>query len=113
LCFNQDFYGTGVPENRRSGIILPTENNSHHVLLVGRVREIPPTGADEFLSYARELPTPTIYTAIKNAKRLTDITPFPFRKVDSDISRRSLTFLVGCFPLGMQFVVLIQFTAKG
>src|SRR5262249_46594403 len=68
----------GAPENRRSGIILPTENNSHHVLLAGRVKEIPPTGADEFLSYARELPTPTIYTSIKNAKRLTDITPFSF-----------------------------------
>jgi flavin-dependent dehydrogenase len=32
---------------------------------------------------------------------------------DGDISRKSLTFLAGCFRLGMQFVVLIQFTVKG
>jgi hypothetical protein len=47
-----------APENRRSGIILPIENNSHHVLLAGRGKDIPPSDANEFLSYARQLPIP-------------------------------------------------------
>jgi len=90
----------GAPENRRSGIILPTENNSHHVLLAGRVREIPPTGVDEFLSYARELPTLTIYTAIKNAKRLTDITPFSFPESRWRHFAQLSDFPRGLLPIG-------------
>jgi flavin-dependent dehydrogenase len=66
------------PDQGRGGIILPVENNCHHVVLSGRSKDIPPTDGNEFLNYARRLPTLTIYNAIKDAKRLTDIVPFSF-----------------------------------
>jgi hypothetical protein len=62
----------------RGGLIVPAENNRNQVVLSGRSKDIPPIDGNEFLSYARQLPTLTIYNAIKNAKRLTDITPFSF-----------------------------------
>ena len=40
--------------------------------------DIPPINGEQFMSYAQELPTLTFYNAIKNAKRLTGITPFSF-----------------------------------
>jgi hypothetical protein len=46
--------------------------------LVGKGKDIPPIDGNEFISYARRLPTPTIYNAIRNAQRLTDITPMSF-----------------------------------
>jgi 2-polyprenyl-6-methoxyphenol hydroxylase-like FAD-dependent oxidoreductase len=67
-----------APEQGRAGLILPAENNSNQVILSGRGKDIPPIDGDEFLSYVRQLPTPTIYNAIKNAKRVSDITPFSF-----------------------------------
>jgi 2-polyprenyl-6-methoxyphenol hydroxylase-like FAD-dependent oxidoreductase len=62
----------------RGGLILPAENNRNQVVLSGRGKDIPPIDGDEFLTYAQQLPTPTIYNAIKNAERLTDVTPFSF-----------------------------------
>jgi 2-polyprenyl-6-methoxyphenol hydroxylase-like FAD-dependent oxidoreductase len=65
-------------EQSRGGLLVPAENNSNQVVLSGRGKDIPPIDGNEFLSYARQLRTLTIYNAIKNAKRLTDITPFSF-----------------------------------
>jgi 2-polyprenyl-6-methoxyphenol hydroxylase-like FAD-dependent oxidoreductase len=67
-----------APEQVRGGLILPAENNSNQVVLSGRGKDVPPIDGNGFLSYARQLPTLTIYNAIKNAKRLTGITPFSF-----------------------------------
>jgi 2-polyprenyl-6-methoxyphenol hydroxylase-like FAD-dependent oxidoreductase len=85
-----------APEQARGGLILPAENNSNQVVLIGRGNDIPPIDSDVFLSYARQLPTPTIYHAIKNAKRLTAITPFSFPE-----SRRRHFTEVPDFPLGL------------
>ena len=62
----------------RGGLIVPAENNTNQVVLSGRGKDIPPIDGQEFLSYAQQLLTPTIYNAIKNAKRLNDIAPFSF-----------------------------------
>ena len=67
-----------APEQVRGGLILPAENNSNQVVLSGRGKDGPPIDGNGFLSYARQLPTPTIYNAIKNAKCLTGITPFSY-----------------------------------
>src|ERR1700756_558784 len=64
-----------APEQVRGGLILPAEHNSNQVVLSGRGKDGPPIDGNGFLSYARQLPTPTIYNAIKNAKCLTGITP--------------------------------------
>jgi 2-polyprenyl-6-methoxyphenol hydroxylase-like FAD-dependent oxidoreductase len=65
-----------APEHCRRGLILPAENNRHQVVLAGRGNDIPPIDGKEFLGYARTLPTLSVYNAIKNARRLTGITPF-------------------------------------
>jgi flavin-dependent dehydrogenase len=67
-----------APEHSRWGLILPAENHRYQVLLIGRGNDIPPINGDEFMSYARTLPTLTFYNAIKNAKPLTGISPFSF-----------------------------------
>jgi len=67
-----------APEQVRGGLILPAENNTNQVILAGKDKDIPPIDGNQFLDYARQLPTLTVYNAIKNAKRLTDITPISF-----------------------------------
>jgi hypothetical protein len=49
-----------APEESRGGLILPAERNREQVVLIGRDNDIPPIDGDEFLSYARELPTLTV-----------------------------------------------------
>lgn len=52
---------------RRGGSILPIEQNRWIVTLGGRHGNYPPTDMAGFLEYARSLPTPTIYDAIRHA----------------------------------------------
>jgi 2-polyprenyl-6-methoxyphenol hydroxylase-like FAD-dependent oxidoreductase len=67
-----------APEESRGGLMLPAENGSYQVVLIGRGEDIPPISEREFRRYARELSTPTVYNALKNATRLTEITPYSF-----------------------------------
>ena len=64
-----------APEESRGGVIMPAENETYQVVLVGRGDDIPPISESEFRRYAQKFWTPTLYNAIKNAKLLTDITP--------------------------------------
>jgi 2-polyprenyl-6-methoxyphenol hydroxylase-like FAD-dependent oxidoreductase len=89
-----------APEQARGGLILPAENNTHQVVLIGRGNDIPPTDGDAFLRYARQLPTPTIYQAIKNAKRLTEITPFSFPESRWRHFAQLSDFPRGLLPIG-------------
>jgi 2-polyprenyl-6-methoxyphenol hydroxylase-like FAD-dependent oxidoreductase len=89
-----------APEQARGGLILPAENNSNQVVLFGRAEDIPPVGGNEFLSYARQLPTLTVYHAIKNAKRLTDIMPFRFAESRWRHFARVPDFPRGLLPIG-------------
>jgi 2-polyprenyl-6-methoxyphenol hydroxylase-like FAD-dependent oxidoreductase len=67
-----------APEQSRGGLIIPAENHRHQVVLIGRGNDIPPIDGDEFLSYAWTLPTLSVFNAIKNAKRLTAVSPISF-----------------------------------
>ncbi|MBV8585890.1 MAG: hypothetical protein JO308_06355, partial [Verrucomicrobia bacterium] len=89
-----------APEQSRGGLMMPAENNQHQVVLIGRGKEIPPIDGDAFLSYARTLPTPTVYNAIKNAKRLTEITPFCFTESRWRHFAQVPDFPQGLLPLG-------------
>jgi len=89
-----------APEQGRGGLILPAENNSNQVVLIGRGKDIPPVDGNEFLSYARQLPTLTVYHAIKNAKRLTDIMPFSFPKSRWRHFAQVPDFPRGLLPIG-------------
>jgi Squalene epoxidase len=57
-------------------------------------------GGNEFLGYARTLPTLSVYNAIKNAKRLTGITPFSFAESRWRHFARVPDFPKGLLPIG-------------
>ena len=75
-------YWTGVvingrsPHNRRAGLILDVERGQWHVTLGGFANAAPPLDETGFLQWARDLPDPTIYEAIRIARPLTPIRGF-------------------------------------
>jgi 2-polyprenyl-6-methoxyphenol hydroxylase-like FAD-dependent oxidoreductase len=89
-----------APDQSRGGLIVPAENNRYQVVLIGRGNDIPPINGDEFMSYARTLPTLSVYNAIKNAKRLTGITPFSFAESRWRHYARVPDFPSGLLPIG-------------
>jgi 2-polyprenyl-6-methoxyphenol hydroxylase-like FAD-dependent oxidoreductase len=89
-----------APEQCRGGLILPAENQWHQVVLIGRGNDIPPIDGDEFLSYARTLPTLSVYNAIKNAKPLTGISPISFAESRWRHFAQVPDFPIGLLPMG-------------
>jgi 2-polyprenyl-6-methoxyphenol hydroxylase-like FAD-dependent oxidoreductase len=89
-----------APEQSRGGLIIPAENNQHQVVLLGRGNDIPPIDGDEFLGYARTLPTPSVYNAIKKAKRLTGISPISFAESRWRHFAKIPDFPNGLLPIG-------------
>jgi 2-polyprenyl-6-methoxyphenol hydroxylase-like FAD-dependent oxidoreductase len=89
-----------APEESRSGIIVPAENETYQVLLIGRGDDIPPISESPFRRYARKLWTPTISNAIKNAKLLTDIAPFSFTESRWRHFAQVPDFPRGLLPIG-------------
>ena len=54
----------------RGGVLLPNEGNRWHVGLVGIAGDYPPSDDAGFLEFARLMPTPDFYEALKHAKPL-------------------------------------------
>jgi 2-polyprenyl-6-methoxyphenol hydroxylase-like FAD-dependent oxidoreductase len=68
-----------APESSRGALMMPLEGGRHWLAtLGGRYGEKPPGDGDGFVSFAQHLPTPTLYNAIRHAKRLGDIARFSF-----------------------------------
>lgn len=61
------------PHNPRAGLILPVEDGRWHVTLGGFAGHHPPTDEAGFLTWARDLPDPSLYEAIRVAEPLTRI----------------------------------------
>lgn len=61
------------PHNPRAGLILPVEDGRWHVTLGGFAGHHPPTDEAGFLAWARDLPDPSLYEAIRVAQPLTSI----------------------------------------
>jgi 2-polyprenyl-6-methoxyphenol hydroxylase-like FAD-dependent oxidoreductase len=59
------------PHNSHGGVIVPLEGGRWQVSLVGMGRDYPPTDEEGFLNFARSLPSPRLYEAIKDAEPLT------------------------------------------
>ncbi len=59
------------PDGSRGGLIIPIEGDRWHVTLIGMGGDYPPTDHDGFVEFARSLPTPQLYEAIKEAEPLT------------------------------------------
>jgi 2-polyprenyl-6-methoxyphenol hydroxylase-like FAD-dependent oxidoreductase len=89
-----------APEESRGGLILPAENGSYQVVLIGRGEDSPPISESEFLRYARQLRTPTVYNSIKKARRLTEITPYSFSESRWRHFAQVSDFPGGLLPIG-------------
>lgn len=62
-----------APKSTRGGAIIPIEGNRWYVTLIGMAGDYPPHDEAGFLDYARSLPTPELYQAIKQAEPLTRV----------------------------------------
>ncbi|MFN8490686.1 MAG: FAD-dependent monooxygenase [Caldilineaceae bacterium] len=69
------------PHTPRGGIISPMEGDRWQVGLVGLNGDYPPTDETGFLEFARSLPTPRLYEAIKDAEPLSD--PRGYRRAEN------------------------------
>lgn len=56
------------PDGKRMGVIVPVEKERWNVSLCGMLKEHAPIDEAGFLEFARSLPRPDIYEAIKNAE---------------------------------------------
>jgi hypothetical protein len=66
------------PYSKRAGYIFPIEGGRWMVTLAGWLRDYPPGDERGFLDYARSLPVPNLYRAIKEAEPLTPIVTHRF-----------------------------------
>lgn len=64
------------PDGTRGGLISPIEGDRWYVTLIGMSRDYPPTDEGGFLAFARSLPSPCIYDAIRTAEPLSGIHGF-------------------------------------
>ena len=67
------FIQAAPPERKRGAILFRVEGNRWLVTLVGGGRDYPPHDDAGFLEFARSMPVPTIYDAIRSAEPLTPI----------------------------------------
>ena len=85
-----------TPPNRRAGVILAQEGDRWIVSLGGYLGEQAPTDEHGFLAFARSLPAPEIYEAIRDAEPLSDPAVYKFRS-----SQRRRYEAVARFPDGL------------
>lgn len=66
------------PELPRCGLIYPEEHDIWVVSMIGAMKDYPPTDDQGFLEFARSLPTPRIYEAIRNAESISPISSYRY-----------------------------------
>lgn len=89
-----------APPQSRGALMLPLEGNRWIVTVAGRHGDRPPGDADGFLTYARGLRTPSVYNAIKHAKRLGEVARFGFPESVWRHFERLEAFPRGLLPFG-------------
>lgn len=67
------FVQAAPPERKRGGILFTVEGNRWLVTMIGGGHDYPPKDEAAFLEFARSLPTPVIYDAIRTATPLSEI----------------------------------------
>lgn len=101
------------PDGTRGGIVVAVEDGRWCVTLIGVSGDYPPTSADEFLAFARSLPTPRLYEAIKKAAPLSE--PVGYRLTDNRVRRydRLPRYLEGFLVCGDAAFALNPIYAQG
>ena len=89
-----------APGNSRGGLMLPLEGNRWMATIGGRHGDVPPGDAEGFLAYAKALRTPTIYNAIKHARRLDGVARYGFPESVRRHFERLDGFPRGLLPIG-------------
>ena len=89
-----------APQNSRGGLMLPLEGNRWMATIGGRHGDVPSGDPEGFLTYARELRTPTIYNAISHAKRLDGVARYGFPESVRRHFERLDVFPRGLLPIG-------------
>jgi 2-polyprenyl-6-methoxyphenol hydroxylase-like FAD-dependent oxidoreductase len=89
-----------APDDSRGGLLIPAENGTYQLVLIGRGDLIPPIKESEFRTYALKIRTPTIYNAIKNSKLLTEIAPNSFKQSRWRHFSQVTDFPRGLLPIG-------------
>jgi 2-polyprenyl-6-methoxyphenol hydroxylase-like FAD-dependent oxidoreductase len=89
-----------APQNSRGGLMLPLEGNRWMATIGGRHGDVPSGDAEGFLTYARALRTPTIYNAIRHAKRLDGVARYGFPESVRRHFERLEVFPRGLLPIG-------------
>jgi 2-polyprenyl-6-methoxyphenol hydroxylase-like FAD-dependent oxidoreductase len=89
-----------APQNSRGGLMLPLEGNRWMATIGGCHGDVPSSDAEGFLTYARELRTPTIYKAISHAKRLDGVARYGFPESVRRHFERLDVFPRGLLPIG-------------
>ena len=89
-----------APYSSRGALMLPLEGERWIVTIAGRHGERPPGDPEGFMTSAQQLRTPTIYNAIKHAKRQGEVVRFGFPESVCRHFERLPTFPRGLLPLG-------------
>jgi 2-polyprenyl-6-methoxyphenol hydroxylase-like FAD-dependent oxidoreductase len=84
----------------RGSLLLPLEGHRWIATVGGRHGDNPPGDEAGFIAYAQSLRTPTVYNAIKHAKRLGDIARFRFPESVYRHYERLENFPRGVLPVG-------------
>src|SRR5215212_6459227 len=82
------------------GIVTPIEGDRWMVSLCGWQQDYPPTDNAGFLDYARSLPVPDLYEAIKDAEPLTPVYSYKIPSSRRRHYERMLRFPEGLVVLG-------------
>jgi 2-polyprenyl-6-methoxyphenol hydroxylase-like FAD-dependent oxidoreductase len=94
--FSGDWKGLAVlpgwPDNSRGGTLRRVEGDVWTVVLVGLGGDYPPTDGEAFLEFARTLPSPAIYDAIKDAEPASPV--YGYRRT----ANRRRRYERGCIP---------------
>jgi 2-polyprenyl-6-methoxyphenol hydroxylase-like FAD-dependent oxidoreductase len=88
------------PAGKRGGSIFSLENNRWMLSLVGWAHDYPSDKEAEFLEFARSLPLPDIYEAMKDAEPLTPIALYKFPASRRRHYERAKRFPSGLLVLG-------------
>jgi 2-polyprenyl-6-methoxyphenol hydroxylase-like FAD-dependent oxidoreductase len=88
------------PPNRRGATVIPVEGGRWLVTLFGMHSDVPPIDDAGFLRYARDLPIPDVYYAIRDAEPVSDITRMETRNTVRRHYERLKRFPEGLLVIG-------------